>query len=180
RARRPRPPDRQHAPARTDREDPRAPTHPHDAEEQDPPRHRHRRGPELPRQHHPRRRPPGGGRHPAVRGRAQPTHRGARRRPSSRRVAGVAVLSAAEVRARKGGERLAVLTAYDYPTALALDGAGLDLVLVGDSLGEVELGHGSTRAVTVEMMVHHVRAVRRGLTRTHLVADLPARSYDTP
>jgi 3-methyl-2-oxobutanoate hydroxymethyltransferase len=95
-------------------------------------------------------------------------------------VAGVVVLSAAEVRARKGGERLAVLTAYDYPTALALDGAGLDLVLVGDSLGEVELGHESTRAVTLEMMVHHVRAVRRGLTRTHLVADLPAGSYDTP
>jgi 3-methyl-2-oxobutanoate hydroxymethyltransferase len=90
------------------------------------------------------------------------------------------MLSAAEVWARKGGRRLAMLTAYDYPTALALDDAGLDLVLVGDSLGEVELGYGSTRAVTLDMMAHHVRAVRRGLVRTHLVADLPAGTYDTP
>lgn len=89
-------------------------------------------------------------------------------------------LGADDVRARKGGARLAVLTAYDYPTALALDGCGLDLVLVGDSLGEVELGHPSTRAVTLEMMAHHVAAVRNGLTRTHLVADLPVDSYRDP
>ena len=56
--------------------------------------------------------------------------------------------TAAELRARKGGRRLAMLTAYDYPTALALDAAGLDILLVGDSMGEVELGYGSTRAVT--------------------------------
>ena len=65
-----------------------------------------------------------------------------------------------------------MLTAYDYPTALALDECGLDLILVGDSMGEVELGMGSTKAVTLAMMAHHVAAVSRGLTRTHLVADM--------
>ena len=73
-----------------------------------------------------------------------------------------------------------MLTAYDYPTALALDGAGLDLILVGDSLGMVELGFESTREVTLAMMCHHIAAVRRGVTRTHLVGDLPADSYRTP
>lgn len=72
-----------------------------------------------------------------------------------------------------------MLTAYDYPTALALDAVGLDLILVGDSLGEVELGYGSTRAVTLEMMAHHVRAVRNGVRRTHVVADMPADTYRT-
>ena len=67
-----------------------------------------------------------------------------------------------------------MLTAYDYPTALALDAAGLDILLVGDSMGEVELGYGSTRAVTLEMMAHHVRAVRNGVRATHVCADLTA------
>jgi 3-methyl-2-oxobutanoate hydroxymethyltransferase len=89
-------------------------------------------------------------------------------------------LSAPEIRALKGVRRLAMLTAYDYPTALALDAAGLDLILVGDSLGEVELGYPSTRDVTLEMMLHHVRAVRHGVTRTHLVADLPVDTYRDP
>lgn len=87
--------------------------------------------------------------------------------------------SAAELRSRKGGTRLVMLTAYDYPTALALDTCGLDILLVGDSLGEVELGHGSTRAVSLEMMAHHVRAVRNGTTATHVCADLTAGSYRT-
>jgi 3-methyl-2-oxobutanoate hydroxymethyltransferase len=73
-----------------------------------------------------------------------------------------------------------VLTAYDYPTALALDGADLDIILVGDSLGEVELGFGSTRDVTLGMMEHHVRAVANGATRTHICGDLPADTYRTP
>ena len=64
----------------------------------------------------------------------------------------VAPLSAADLRSAKGLRRLAVLTAYDYPMALALDGVGLDIILVGDSLGEVELGYDSTRAVSLGMM----------------------------
>ena len=89
-------------------------------------------------------------------------------------------LSPARLRARKGGRRLAMLTAYDYPTALALDGCGLDILLVGDSLGEVELGFDSTRAVSLAMMAHHVRAVRNGVSLTHVCADLPAGTYRTP
>lgn len=89
-------------------------------------------------------------------------------------------MSSEAVRARKGGPALAMLTAYDYPTALALDAAGLDILLVGDSLGEVELGYDSTRAVSLEMMLHHVRAVRNGATSTHVCADLSAGTYETP
>ena len=88
-------------------------------------------------------------------------------------------LSPADLRARKGGRRLAMLTAYDYPTALALDRSGLDLILVGDSLGEVELGYDTTRAVSLAMMVHHVRAVRNGVALTHVVGDMPAGTYRT-
>ncbi len=54
------------------------------------------------------------------------------------------------------------------------------MILVGDSLGEVELGHDSTRSVTLDMMIHHTRAVRRGVTRTHIVSDLPANTYRNP
>jgi 3-methyl-2-oxobutanoate hydroxymethyltransferase len=88
-------------------------------------------------------------------------------------------LPAADLRARKGGRRLAMLTAYDYPTARALDQAGLDILLVGDSLGEVELGFDTTRAVTLGMMAHHVRAVRNGVERTHVCGDMPAGTYRT-
>jgi 3-methyl-2-oxobutanoate hydroxymethyltransferase len=91
-----------------------------------------------------------------------------------------AAASATELRARKGGARLVMLTAYDYPTALALDVCGLDILLVGDSLGEVELGYGTTRAVSLEMMAHHVRAVRNGASATHVCADLTAGTYRTP
>lgn len=90
------------------------------------------------------------------------------------------ILSPADIRALKGRRRLAMLTAYDYPMALALDQVGLDIMLVGDSMGEVELGYGSTRAVTLEMMAHHVRAVANGATRTHICGDLPADTYTTP
>jgi 3-methyl-2-oxobutanoate hydroxymethyltransferase len=89
-------------------------------------------------------------------------------------------LSAPELRARKGGRRLAMLTAYDHPTALALDACGLDILLVGDSLGEVELGFDTTRAVTLAMMTHHIRAVRNGVARTHVCGDMPAGTYRTP
>lgn len=95
-------------------------------------------------------------------------------------MGGRLILSAHDIRALKGERRLAMLTAYDYPTALALDQVGLDVMLVGDSLGEVELGYDSTRAVSLEMMEHHVRAVANGATRTHVTGDLPAGSYDAP
>ena len=90
------------------------------------------------------------------------------------------MITADDVRATKGRRRLAMLTAYDYPTALALDQSGLDLILVGDSVAMVELGYPTTREATLAMMVHHVRAVRTGAVNTHIVGDLPARSYDTP
>ena len=90
------------------------------------------------------------------------------------------MITADEVRATKGRRRLAMLTAYDYPTALALDQAGLDLILVGDSVAMVELGYPTTRDATLAMMAHHVRAVRTGAVNTHVVGDLPAGSYDTP
>jgi hypothetical protein len=64
--------------------------------------------------------------------------------------------------------------------ALALDQVGLEVILVGDSLGEVELGYDSTRAVSVEMMEHHVRAVANGATHTHITGDMPAGSYESP
>jgi len=92
----------------------------------------------------------------------------------------ITILAASDIPALKGTRRLAMLTAYDYPTAMALDQVGLDIILVGDSLGEVELGYDSTRAVTLDMMVHHVRAVANGATRTHITGDMPAGSYATP
>src|SRR4051812_34410818 len=81
---------------------------------------------------------------------------------------------------KRRGERLAVLTAYDYPTARLLDEAGLDILLVGDSLGMVVLGYEDTTSVTLDEMLHHTRAVRRGTRRALIVSDLPIATYDTP
>jgi 3-methyl-2-oxobutanoate hydroxymethyltransferase len=78
------------------------------------------------------------------------------------------------------GEKIAMLTAYDYPAARLLDEAGVDVLLVGDSVGMVVLGYPDTTLVTMEEMVHHTRAVARGTTRALLLADLPYRSYETP
>jgi len=78
------------------------------------------------------------------------------------------------------GPKLAVLTAYDYPTARMLDDAGIDLILVGDSLGMVVLGLPDTTGVTMAMMLHHTAAVCRGVKRTPVIADLPFASYRTP
>jgi 3-methyl-2-oxobutanoate hydroxymethyltransferase len=75
------------------------------------------------------------------------------------------------------GERLAMVTAYDYPQGRTADTAGVDLVLVGDSLAMVVLGHDDTLSVTMEEMLHHVRAVRRGVERALLVADMPYGSF---
>jgi 3-methyl-2-oxobutanoate hydroxymethyltransferase len=73
--------------------------------------------------------------------------------------------------------KIACLTAYDYPTARLVDEAGVDIILVGDSLGMVVLGHESTLPVTIEEMLHHTRAVRRGTRRALVVADMPYGSY---
>jgi 3-methyl-2-oxobutanoate hydroxymethyltransferase len=84
------------------------------------------------------------------------------------------------VRASKEhGEKLVCLTAYDYPTARIVDEAGTDIILVGDSLGNVVLGYDSTVPVTLEEMLHHARAVRRGVQRALLVADMPYGTYHT-
>ncbi len=78
---------------------------------------------------------------------------------------------------RERGERFAMLTAYDVLTASALDEAGVPVLLVGDSLGNVVLGYGTTVPVTLDEVLHHTRAVRRGAQRALVVADLPFGSY---
>src|SRR5512144_778842 len=80
----------------------------------------------------------------------------------------------------KKGARLAMLTAYDYPSAKLVAEAGVDLILVGDSLGMVVLGYDTTLPVTVDDMVHHTRAARRGAPDAFLIADMPYLSYSTP
>jgi len=78
------------------------------------------------------------------------------------------------------GEKIAALTAYDFPMARLLDEAGVPLLLVGDSLGMVVLGYPNTTHVTMEEMIHHTRAAARAQPRALLGADLPFRGYDTP
>ncbi len=81
--------------------------------------------------------------------------------------------------AKARGERIAALTAYDYPTARLLDEAGVPLILVGDSLGMVVLGYPDTTQVTLAEMRHHVAAVARAKPRALVVADLPYHTYQT-
>ena len=80
---------------------------------------------------------------------------------------------------RKKGERWVMLTAYDFPTARLAAEGGVDVILVGDSLGMVVLGYDSTVPVTMEDMLHHTRAARRGAPETFIVADMPFMSYAT-
>jgi 3-methyl-2-oxobutanoate hydroxymethyltransferase len=90
-------------------------------------------------------------------------------------------LSVADLaRMRADGERIAMLTAYDYPTARLLDEAGIPLLLVGDSVGTNVLGYDSEVRVTMEDMLHHVAAVVRGTSRALVVADMPFLSYASP
>ncbi len=79
---------------------------------------------------------------------------------------------------KAAGEKITMLTAYDFTTAKIFDAAGIDVLLVGDSLGDNVLGHGNTAAVTLDEMIPHVRAVTRGTERAFVVADLPFGSYE--
>jgi len=78
---------------------------------------------------------------------------------------------------KERGEIITMLTAYDYPTAIAMDKAGVDSILVGDSLGMVVLGYENTLPVTMEEMLHHCRAVARGAKTSLLIGDMPFMSY---
>jgi 3-methyl-2-oxobutanoate hydroxymethyltransferase len=77
------------------------------------------------------------------------------------------------------GEKIVMLTAYDYASAEVAEEAGVDIILVGDSLGVTVLGYNSTREVTMDDMVHHLKAVERGAVRSFVVCDLPINSYWT-
>lgn len=81
---------------------------------------------------------------------------------------------------KASGERIAALTAYDYPTARLLDESGLDIILVGDSVGMVVLGYEDTTQVTLAEILHHTRAAARGVKRALLVGDMPIGTYETP
>ena len=85
--------------------------------------------------------------------------------------------SVSELLERKGILPVSMLTAYDYQTAGIIDEAGVDMILVGDSLGNVVLGYDNTLAVTVDDMIHHGKAVCRGAKNTFVVIDMPFMSY---
>ena len=78
---------------------------------------------------------------------------------------------------KRRGEKIPMVTVYDYTAARLVDAAGIPVILVGDSLGEWMLGYGSTLPVTMDDMVHHVKAVVRGAQSAHVVADMPFMSY---
>ena len=131
---------------------------------------------------------------PPARGANSPTF-SASADPSAQSAAPVALYSAPEpavgkhatkvrlpklLRMKRKGERIAAVTCYDATFARLVDEAGMDVVLVGDSLGNVIQGQASTLPVTLEDIIYHCRAVGRGLRRAHLVADMPFMTYQRP
>ena len=91
--------------------------------------------------------------------------------------AGKAVSTTTLAKYKIEGRKIVCLTAYDYSTAKILDKSGVDVILVGDSLAMVALGHKTTHAVTVDEMLHHTKAVTRAVERAMVIADLPFMSY---
>jgi 3-methyl-2-oxobutanoate hydroxymethyltransferase len=87
------------------------------------------------------------------------------------------VTAEALLQRKRSGQPITCITAYDYPTARIVDEAGIDLILVGDSLGMAVLGHRDTLSVTMDEMLHHTKAVARGTAQAFLVADMPFGSY---
>src|SRR5207237_10442899 len=81
---------------------------------------------------------------------------------------------------KRRDDKVAALTAYDYPTARLLDESGINVILVGDSLGMVVLGYEDTTLVTLEEMLHHTRAVARGVKSALVVGDMPIHTFETP
>ena len=90
-----------------------------------------------------------------------------------------AKMTAPKIRGRKGGDPIKMITAYDYPTARIADRAGADIILVGDSVANVVLGHEDTLAVSVDDMIHHTAAVARAEPSGLVVGDMPWMSYHT-
>ncbi len=86
-------------------------------------------------------------------------------------------LTIPDIMAAKGQRKLTMLTAYDYPTALLVDRCGIDMILVGDSLAMVVLGHKDTLAVTMDQMIHHTKAVTSAVKRAVVIGDMPFMSY---
>jgi 3-methyl-2-oxobutanoate hydroxymethyltransferase len=79
---------------------------------------------------------------------------------------------------KKEGKKISMITAYSYPQALLVDEAGIDIILVGDSLGMVELGYSGTTPVTMDEMLSHIKPVVRAVKRAHVVGDMPFMSYN--
>ena len=88
------------------------------------------------------------------------------------------LLSADLQKMKENGEKISMITAYSYPQGLIVDEAGIDIILVGDSLGMVELGYEDTVPVTMDEMLMHTKAVTRAVKRAHVVGDLPFMSYN--
>ncbi|MDQ7092314.1 3-methyl-2-oxobutanoate hydroxymethyltransferase [Desulfosporosinus sp. PR] len=80
---------------------------------------------------------------------------------------------------KKMGQKITMLTCYDYPTAVIQENAGIDIIFIGDSVGTNMLGYQSATEVTMQDMLHHLKAVRRGVEKAFLLADMPYRSYET-